>query len=101
MKNVARVLKNPSLSDAAINAGKNQLKLQILSEADAGTSLGESLAAQALYTGSVASATELAKQVDKISSSDVSAVSIIASLFLSTFWVQVSYHWFTEKLIYT
>ncbi|KAM3966254.1 ubiquinol-cytochrome c reductase core protein 2 [Aphomia sociella] len=71
-KAVGKLIKSSSLSAEAIQAGKNQLKLQILSEAEAGTSLAESLAAQGLYTGSVKSPADLAKDVDKISNSDVS-----------------------------
>ncbi|KAI8426374.1 hypothetical protein MSG28_005223 [Choristoneura fumiferana] len=52
IKAVAKVLKSSSLSADAIKAGKSQLKVQLLSEADDGASLAESLAAQGLYTGS-------------------------------------------------
>ncbi|XP_068618244.1 cytochrome b-c1 complex subunit 2, mitochondrial-like [Battus philenor] len=71
VKSVAQVLKKP-LSAEAIKAGKNQLKLQVLSEAEEGTSLAESLAAQGLYTGTAKSPIELAKEIDQISASDVS-----------------------------
>ncbi|KAJ0178314.1 hypothetical protein K1T71_006137 [Dendrolimus kikuchii] len=71
VKNAAKLLKSPSLSADAIKAGKNQLKLQVLSEADEATSLAENMAAQGLYTGSVRSAADIAKAIDQISSSDI------------------------------
>ncbi|XP_026762408.2 cytochrome b-c1 complex subunit 2, mitochondrial isoform X1 [Galleria mellonella] len=73
-KAVVKLIKSPTLSAEAIQAGKNQLKLQILSEAETGTSLAESIAAQGLYTGNVKSPADLAKDVDNISNSDVSQV---------------------------
>lgn len=76
MKAVGKVLKNPNLSGEAITAGKNLLKLQILSEAEDGGSLSESLAATALAVGEGRSPTELAAAVDKLSASDVNSVSI-------------------------
>ncbi|CAG4950293.1 unnamed protein product [Colias eurytheme] len=72
VKAVGQFLKNPSLSADAIKAGKNQLKLQVLSEADQGSLLVESLAAQGLYTGIVKSPIELAAEIEQISNSDVS-----------------------------
>ncbi|XP_063892952.1 cytochrome b-c1 complex subunit 2, mitochondrial [Helicoverpa armigera] len=74
VKAVGGLLKKPTLNDAAIKAGKNQLKLEILNEADAGTSLAECLAAQGLYTGSIKTPADLAKEVDAVSPSDVSKV---------------------------
>ncbi|KAI8426370.1 hypothetical protein MSG28_005223 [Choristoneura fumiferana] len=70
IKAVAKVLKSSSLSADAIKAGKSQLKVQLLSEADDGASLAESLAAQGLYTGSVKSPGELAAIIEQISSND-------------------------------
>lgn len=74
VKAVANILKKPSLNAAAIQAGKNQLKLQILCEADAGASVAESMAAQGFYTGSVKTPAEIAKQIDALSPNDVSQV---------------------------
>lgn len=71
IKAVAKVLKSSSLSAEAIKAGKAQLKIQLLSEGDDGTSLAESLAAQGLYTGSVKSPGELATIIEQISNNDV------------------------------
>ncbi|XP_028039016.1 cytochrome b-c1 complex subunit 2, mitochondrial [Bombyx mandarina] len=71
VKAVAKVLKT-SLSADAIKAGKNQLKTQVLNEADTGSSLAESLAAQGFYTGSVRSAVDIAKDIDQISNNDIS-----------------------------
>ncbi|XP_072947175.1 cytochrome b-c1 complex subunit 2, mitochondrial [Epargyreus clarus] len=72
VKAVAKALKSPNLSGDAIKAGKNQLKVQVLCEADQGATLTESLAAQGLYTGSVKSPLDLAKEIDQLSSSDIS-----------------------------
>lgn len=69
-------MKNPNLSADAIKAGKSQLKVQILHEAEEGASLSENLAAQSLYTGSVKSPGELAAMVDQVSNSEISSVSI-------------------------
>ncbi|CAK1556234.1 unnamed protein product [Leptosia nina] len=74
VKSVGQFLKNPSLSSEAIKAGKNQLKLQLLSEADQGSILVESLAAQGLYTGTAKSPVEMAAEIDQVSDSDVSQV---------------------------
>lgn len=71
VKAVAKLLKNPPLTPETIKAGRNQLKVQILSESEAATSLGESLAAQGLYTGSVKSPADLANNIDQISDSDI------------------------------
>lgn len=71
VKAAANVLKNPSLNANAITAGKNQLKLQVLSEADAGTSLAEALAAQGLYSGKVSSPSEIARSIDQLSNNDI------------------------------
>lgn len=76
---VAQVLKSGTLSQEAINAGKNQLKLQVLSEAEDGTSLAESLAAQGLYRGVAITPSELAAEINKISSTDVCQVLANAS----------------------
>lgn len=84
VKAVAGVLKNPQLSSQAIQAGKNQLKLQLLSEADGGTSLAEALAAQAFHTGSVKSPADIAQNIDKLSNNDISqALSAAAKTKLS------------------
>ncbi|KAJ8713458.1 hypothetical protein PYW07_013828 [Mythimna separata] len=73
-------LKKASLSADAVKAGKSQLKVQILSEADSGTSLAESLAAQGFYTGSVKSPSEIAKDIDALSANDIqSALSSAAA----------------------
>ncbi|CAG9561189.1 unnamed protein product [Danaus chrysippus] len=74
LKAAAKLLKNPNLSADAIKAGKNQLKLQVLSEAESGVSLSELLAVQGLYTGSAKSPLDIAKDIDQLSSSDVSQV---------------------------
>ncbi|OWR53790.1 ubiquinol-cytochrome c reductase core protein II [Danaus plexippus plexippus] len=74
LKAASKLLKNPNLSGDAIKAGKNQLKLQVLSEAESGVSLSESLAVQGLYTGSAKSAVDIAKDIDQLSSNDVSQV---------------------------
>ncbi|XP_013190871.1 cytochrome b-c1 complex subunit 2, mitochondrial [Amyelois transitella] len=71
VKAVAGVLKKGGLSADAIRAGKNQLKLQILSEAEAGTSLAESVAAQGLTTGNVLPPATLAAAVEQINESTV------------------------------
>ncbi|XP_049874000.1 cytochrome b-c1 complex subunit 2, mitochondrial [Pectinophora gossypiella] len=71
VKAVAKLLKNCPLDSNSIAAGKNQLKLQVLTEAENGTALAESLAAQGLYTGSVKSPTALAHAISSISDSDV------------------------------
>lgn len=73
VKVLGALLKKPALNAAAVQAGKNLLKLQVLSEAEDGSSLAESLAAQALYTGAVKSPADLAKEIDQISSGDISA----------------------------
>lgn len=75
MKACAGFLKKPSLNQDAIKAGKNQLKLQILSEADTGSSLAESLAAQGFYTGNVKSPVDIAKDIDALSANDIQKVS--------------------------
>ncbi|CAH4028699.1 cytochrome b-c1 complex subunit 2, mitochondrial-like [Pieris brassicae] len=72
VKSAGQFLKNPSLSNEAIQAGKNQLKLQVLSEADHGSALVESLAAQGFYTGTAKSPIEIAAEIDQISDNDVS-----------------------------
>ncbi|XP_075978923.1 cytochrome b-c1 complex subunit 2, mitochondrial-like [Anticarsia gemmatalis] len=71
VKAVAGVLRNPTLSGPAIQAGKNALKLQVLGEADEGTSLAESIAAQGFYTGSVKTPAEIASTIDQLSSNDI------------------------------
>ncbi|KAH9637221.1 hypothetical protein HF086_016243 [Spodoptera exigua] len=84
VKSVANILKKPNLNAAAIQAGKSQLKLQILCEADAGASLAESMAAQGFYTGSVKTPADIAKQIDALSPNDVSqALSSAAANKLS------------------
>ncbi|KAJ8716136.1 hypothetical protein PYW08_013421 [Mythimna loreyi] len=73
-------LKKASLSPDAIKAGKSQLKVQVLSEADSGSSLAESLAAQGFYTGNVKSPADIAKDIDAISANDIqSALSAAAA----------------------
>ncbi|XP_050671893.1 cytochrome b-c1 complex subunit 2, mitochondrial-like [Leptidea sinapis] len=84
VKAVGKFLKSPSLPSEAIKAGKCQLKLQVLSEADTGSVLCESLAAQALSAGAVKSPLELANAIDQIAESDVlQAVSSAAKRNLS------------------
>ncbi|CAB3259865.1 unnamed protein product [Arctia plantaginis] len=78
VKAAAGVLKNPALNANAIMAGKNQLKLQVLSEADAGTSLAEALAAQGLYCGKVSSPSEIARSIDQLSNNDV--INVLSSV---------------------
>lgn len=70
IKAVAKVLKG-GLSADAIKAGKAQLKLQVLNEAESFSSYAESLAAQGLYTGSVKTPSDIAKDIDQISNNDV------------------------------
>lgn len=72
VKAAGKLLKSASLSADAIKAGKNLLKLQVLSEAEEGTALAESIAAQGLYSGSVKSPIDIAKDIDGLSNSDVS-----------------------------
>ncbi|XP_045766240.1 cytochrome b-c1 complex subunit 2, mitochondrial [Maniola jurtina] len=72
VKAAAKLLKAGNLSADAIKAGKNQLKVQVLSEAENGTALAESIAAQGLYTRSVKSPLEIANAIDQLSSSDIS-----------------------------
>lgn len=62
------------MSADAIKAGKNLLKLQVLSEAEDGSALAESLAAQGLYTRAVKSPVEIANAIDQLSNSDISQV---------------------------
>ncbi|KPI97405.1 PREDICTED: cytochrome b-c1 complex subunit 2, mitochondrial-like [Papilio xuthus] len=78
VKAVANLLKQP-LSADAIKAGKNQLKLQVLAEAEDGTSLVESLAAQGLFTGSAKSPLDIAREIDQLSTNDVSQAMANAS----------------------
>ncbi|KPJ07141.1 Cytochrome b-c1 complex subunit 2, mitochondrial [Papilio machaon] len=78
VKAVANLLKQP-LSADAIKAGKNQLKLQVLAEAEDGTSLAESLAAQGLFTGSAKSPLDIAREIDQLSTNDVSQAMSNAS----------------------
>lgn len=75
MKAVAGLLKNPKLSNEAIQAGKSQLKLQILSEADEGSSLAESIAAQGFYTGQAKSPAVIAREIDALTTNDIASVS--------------------------
>ncbi|RVE41810.1 hypothetical protein evm_013532 [Chilo suppressalis] len=79
VSSVAKLMKSGSLSAEAINAGKNQLKLQVLSEAEDGTSLAESLAAQGLYKGTARSPADIARDIDQINSSTVNQVLANAS----------------------
>ncbi|XP_037971519.1 cytochrome b-c1 complex subunit 2, mitochondrial isoform X1 [Plutella xylostella] len=84
VSNAAKFLRGATLSADVIKAAKNQLKLQVLSEADDGASLAESLAAQCLYTGTAKSPLEIAASIDALSESDVSqAVSAAAKTKLS------------------
>lgn len=71
VKAAVGLLKKSNLSAAAIKAGKNALKVQILNEAELGTNLAEQLAAQGLYNGSAKTPKELASEVDKVTDSDV------------------------------
>ena len=77
MKACAGFLKKPSLSQEAIKAGKSQLKVEILSDADSGASLAESLAAQGFYTGNVKAPGDIAKDIDALSANDIQKVSFI------------------------
>ncbi|XP_041987276.1 cytochrome b-c1 complex subunit 2, mitochondrial [Aricia agestis] len=79
VKAAAQCLKNTNLSGDAIKAGKNQLKLQVLSEVDCNGQLTESIAAQALYTGNAKSPVEIAAEIDQLSNSDVSQALTSAS----------------------
>ncbi|XP_026500033.2 cytochrome b-c1 complex subunit 2, mitochondrial [Vanessa tameamea] len=72
VKAAGKLLKNPNLSADAVKAGKNQLKLQVLTEAEEGTTLAESIASQGLYTGVVKSPAEIAAAIDQLSNSDIS-----------------------------
>ncbi|CAG9793842.1 unnamed protein product [Diatraea saccharalis] len=76
---VAKLLRSGNLSAEAINAGKNHLKLQVLSEGEDGTSLAESLAAQGLYKGVAKSPADIAREIDQINSSTVCQVLANAS----------------------
>lgn len=80
VKAAGNLLKNANLSADAIKAGKNQLKLQVLSEAENGTSLAESIATQGLYTGAVKSPAEVAKDIDQLSNNDISQVNFHVTL---------------------
>ncbi|CAH0729729.1 unnamed protein product, partial [Brenthis ino] len=72
VKAAAKVLTSANLSADAIKAGKNQLKLQVLTEAEEGTVLAESIASQGLYTGVAKSPLDIAKEIDSLSNSDIS-----------------------------
>lgn len=72
VKSVAKLLKTPNLSADAVKIGKNQLKLQVLSEAEEGTSLAESLAAQGLYNGLVRAPADIARDIDQLPNNDIS-----------------------------
>lgn len=85
MKVCGSFLKKASLSPEAIKAGKSQLKVQVLSEADAGTSLAESLAAQGFYTGSVKSPADIAKDIDALSANDIQQVSLLKRILSRKF----------------
>ncbi|XP_053606754.1 cytochrome b-c1 complex subunit 2, mitochondrial [Plodia interpunctella] len=79
VKAVANVLKKGCLPSEAVRAGRNQLKLQLLSEAEAGASLAEGFAAQALYTGTVLPPAVLAAQIDTIDDATVNKVMASAA----------------------
>ncbi|XP_039755718.1 cytochrome b-c1 complex subunit 2, mitochondrial-like [Pararge aegeria] len=72
VKAAGKLLKAGNLSAEAIKAGKNQLKVQVLSEAEDGTGLAESMAAQGLNTRSVKSPADIANAIDQLSNSDIS-----------------------------
>lgn len=74
MKAVSNLLKQP-LSADAIKAGKNQLKLQVLAEAEDGTCMTESLAAQGLHNGTAKSPLDIVREIDQLSTNDVAQVS--------------------------
>lgn len=74
MRAVGQALRSPALSAEAINAGKNQLKVQVLSEGEDATSLGESLAAQGLYMGCAKSPADIAREIDQVNGNMVSQV---------------------------
>ncbi|XP_063535190.1 cytochrome b-c1 complex subunit 2, mitochondrial [Cydia strobilella] len=71
IKAVATAIRSPVSADA-VKAAKAQLKVQLLSEADDGTGLAETIAAQGLHTGSARNPAELAGAVDQVTASDVS-----------------------------
>lgn len=77
VKSVVKFLKSPTLSADAIKAGKNQLKVQVLSEAEDGFNLAESIAAQGLYTGSAKSPSDIAAAIDQIQANDVNQVNTL------------------------
>ncbi|XP_047993272.1 cytochrome b-c1 complex subunit 2, mitochondrial [Leguminivora glycinivorella] len=70
IKAVATALRSPVSADA-VAAAKAQLKVQLLSEADEGTNLAETIAAQGLQTGAARNPAELAGVVDKVTAADV------------------------------
>ncbi|XP_023936742.2 cytochrome b-c1 complex subunit 2, mitochondrial [Bicyclus anynana] len=72
VKAAAKLLKSGNLSADAIKAGKNQLKVQVLSEAEDGSDLAESIAAQGLTTRTAKSPADIANAIDQLSSSDIS-----------------------------
>lgn len=72
------MLKSANLSADAIKAGKNQLKLQVLTEAEEGTALAESIASQGLYTGVAKSPLDIANEIDSLSNNDISQVKLFA-----------------------
>jgi len=77
---VVRSLRSLSVSDADVKRAKNQLKAQILQEAETGSGLVEAIGLEAVLRGSVAPLSQVVSIIDGISTSDVSAVSCLKQL---------------------
>lgn len=71
-----QVLKTCTLSPEDVARGKAQLKAAILYDGENGGRIAEDLGNQAVLTGAARSASAIAAEIDAITSSDVSAVSI-------------------------
>ncbi|XP_013140170.1 PREDICTED: cytochrome b-c1 complex subunit 2, mitochondrial-like [Papilio polytes] len=78
VKAVSNLLKQPLNADA-IKAGMNQLKLQVLAEAEDGTCMTESLAAQGLHNGTAKSPLDIVREIDQLSTNDVAQAMSNAS----------------------
>nr|CAI5845163.1 unnamed protein product [Callosobruchus analis] len=65
------VMKSGSISDADVNRGKNQLKTQLLVDAECGRTAIHDIATQAVLTGNPQTATQLAAAVDSVTTGDV------------------------------
>ncbi|CAH1992282.1 unnamed protein product [Acanthoscelides obtectus] len=65
------VLKNGNISDADVNRGKNQLKTQLLVDAECGATAIHDIATQAVLTGNPQTAAQLAAAVDSVTTVDV------------------------------